>query len=229
MYTLSLTCQIPELDKIYSKYFGKDTNRVFVEVGAFDGESVSNTSCLADAGWRGFYIEPVKEHFEQCVKRHSNNSKIKVSNYAIGTKVGRLPVYCSGIVSTMDKDQATMVSSMSIFGHPQFTESECMQVRLDSYMQMADIPKNFDLLVVDVEGREEDVFKSFRLDLWKPKMMIVELIDDHEYFQENKSLVNSCKNLRSFIIDSGYTEIFHDHINTIFVNNEYISGNTNIQ
>jgi len=56
MYTLSLTCQIPELDKIYSKYFGKDTNRVFVEVGAFDGESVSNTSCLADAGWKGFIL-----------------------------------------------------------------------------------------------------------------------------------------------------------------------------
>jgi len=228
MYTLSLTCQIPELDKIYSKYFGKDTNRVFVEVGAFDGESVSNTSCLADAGWKGFYIEPVKEHFEQCVKRHSTNKSIRVSNYAIGTEVGYLPVYCSGIVSTMDRDQAKMVSSMPIFGYPEFKESECMQIRLDTYMQIAEIPKNFDLLVVDVEGREEDVFKSFNLDSWKPKMMIVELIDDHEYFQDNKSLVDSCKKLRNFIIDSGYSEIFHDHINTIFVDNEYITGDTNV-
>ena len=54
MYTLSLTCQIPDLDKIYTKYFGEDTDRIFVEVGAFDGESVSNTSCLADAGWKGY-------------------------------------------------------------------------------------------------------------------------------------------------------------------------------
>ena len=216
IYNLSPTCQIPDLDQIYLKYFGSKKG-TFVEVGAFDGESVSNTSCLADAGWKGFYIEPVKEHFNQCVNRHKNNKKIKVSNYAIGTEVGYKPVYCSGIVSTLDKEQADIVSSMHLFGYPQFTESECKQVRLDTYMQMADVPKNFDLLVVDVEGREEDVFKSFRLDLWKPKMMIIELVDDHSYFQDNVKLITSCRKLREYINNVGYTEVYRDHINTIFV------------
>jgi len=227
IYNLSPTCQIPDLDQIYLKYFGSKKG-TFVEVGAFDGESVSNTSCLADAGWKGFYIEPVKEHFEQCVNRHKNNKKIKVSNYAIGTEVGYKLVYCSGIVSTLDKEQADIVSSMHLFGYPQFTESECKQVRLDSYMQMADIPKNFDLLVVDVEGREEDVFKSFRLDLWKPKMMIIELVDDHSYFQDNVKLITSCRNLREYINNVGYTEVYRDHINTIFVSNDNIISNTNL-
>lgn len=227
IYNLSPTCQIPDLDKIYLKYFGSKKG-TFVEVGAFDGESVSNTSCLADAGWNGFYIEPVKEHFNQCVNRHKNNKKIKVSNYAIGTEVGYKPVYCSGIVSTLDKEQANIVSSMHLFGYPQFTESECKQVRLDSYMQMADIPKNFDLLVVDVEGREEDVFKSFRLDLWKPKMMIIELVDDHSYFQDNVKLIASCQKLREYINNVGYTEVYRDHINTIFFSNDNIISNTNL-
>lgn len=227
IYNLSPTCQIPDLDQIYLKYFGSKKG-TFVEVGAFDGESVSNTSCLADAGWKGFYIEPVKEHFEQCVNRHKNNKKIKVSNYAIGTEVGYKPVYCSGIVSTLDKEQADIVSSMHLFGYPQFTESECKQVRLDSYMQMADVPKNFELLVVDVEGREEDVFKSFRLDLWKPKMMIIELVDDHSYFQENVKLITSCQKLREYINTVGYTEVYRDHINTIFVSNDNIISNTNL-
>jgi len=216
IYNLSPTCQIPDLDQIYLKYFGSKKG-TFVEVGAFDGESVSNTSCLADAGWKGFYIEPVKEHFNQCVNRHKNNKKIKVSNYAIGTEVGYKPVYCSGIVSTLDKEQADIVSSMHLFGYPQFTESECKQVRLDTYMQMADVPKNFDLLVVDVEGREEDVFNSFRLDLWKPKMMIIELVDDHSYFQDNIKLITSCRKLREYINSVVYTEVYRDHINTIFV------------
>jgi len=227
IYNLSPTCQIPDLDQIYLKYFGSKKG-TFVEVGAFDGESVSNTSCLADAGWKGFYIEPVKEHFNQCVNRHKNNKKIKVSNYAIGTEVGYKPVYCSGIVSTLDKEQADIVSSMHLFGYPQFTESECKQVRLDTYMQMADVPKNFDLLVVDVEGREEDVFKSFRLDLWKPKMMIIELVDDHSYFQDNVKLITSCRKLREYINNVGYTEVYRDHINTIFVSNDNIISNTNL-
>lgn len=226
-YNLSPTCQIPDLDQIYLKYFGLKKG-TFVEVGAFDGESVSNTSCLADAGWKGFYIEPVKEHFEQCVNRHKNNKKIKVSNYAIGTEVGYKPVYCSGIVSTLDKEQADIVSSMHLFGYPQFTESECKQVRLDSYMQMADVPKNFELLVVDVEGREEDVFNSFDLSYWKPKMMIIELVDDHSYFQENVKLITSCQKLRKYINSVGYTEVYRDHINTIFVSNDNIISNTNL-
>lgn len=228
MYTLSLTCQIPNLDKIYTKYFGEDTNRIFVEVGAFDGESVSNTSCLADAGWRGYYIEPVREHFEQCVQRHKNNLKVTVSNFSIGTEQDYQTVYCSGIVSTLDKQQAEIISSMSLFGYPQYKEQQCWQLRLESYLEKSDIPKNFDLLVVDVEGREEDVFNSFDLNEWSPKMMIIELIDDHEYFQDNVTLVKSCKNLRSYINSNGYTELFRDHINTIFVRDEYITRNTNL-
>lgn len=228
MYTLSNTCQIPNLDKIYLQYFGENTSRIFVEVGAFDGESVSNTSCLADAGWRGYYIEPVEEHYQKCLNRHRNNN-VEVSNLAIGTEEGKQSIYCSGIVSTLDENQSKIISSMPLFGYPQYVKKECWQLRLDHYFVVNNIPKQFDLLVVDVEGREEDVFNSFDLSIWSPKMMIIELIDDHEYFQSNTDLVNSCRQLRSYIKKHRYTEIFHDHINTIFVKDEYIVSNTNVQ
>lgn len=226
MYNLSPTCQIPGLDKIYEEYFGK-TLGLFVEIGAFDGESVSNTSCLADAGWKGFYVEPVTQHYRQCVARHKNNN-VRVDNLAIGTDEGLQTIYCSGIVSTMDEVQSKMVSSMGLFGYPQYTTQECHQIRLDKYLENRHIAYNFDLLVVDVEGREEDVFYSFELEKWQPKMMIIELVDDHDYFQDNIQLVESCRNLREYIKDKGYTEVFHDHINTIFVLNDYITRDTNV-
>jgi FkbM family methyltransferase len=226
VYNLSPTCQIPDLDEIYYKYFGFRVG-VFVEVGAFDGESVSNTSCLADCGWEGFYIEPVKKHYLECLERHQKNN-VKVSNLAIGTEEGAQKIYSSGIVSTLDPEHSEMLSYMEIFGYPQFSLEECEQVRLDTYLNQNNIPKNFDLLVVDVEGRENDVFSSFDLNEWRPKMLIVELVDDHAHFQHNKNLINSCSNLRGYIKDNGYTEVFRDHINTIFVLNDYITGNTNI-
>ena len=43
-YGLSPTCQIPKLNTIYEMYFGQKNNGCFVEVGAYDGEYVSNTS-----------------------------------------------------------------------------------------------------------------------------------------------------------------------------------------
>jgi hypothetical protein len=81
-------------------------------------------------------------------------------------------------------------------------------------------PKNFDVLVVDVEGKESEVFKTFELDEWTPKMLIVELEDEHESFQKYPELIVEIKELRNFIQKKGYVEIYKDHINTVFVKNE---------
>ena len=218
-YKLSSTCQIPDLDKIYYKYFGEISKGFFIEVGAFDGEQVSNTSCLADLGWRGIYIEPVFQHYVQCLKRHHHNN-VTVSDLAIGIDEGEQEVYSSGIVSTLDKEQSEFVSKMGIFNYPDFKSSTCYQMRFDRFLQKHGVERNFDLLVVDVEGREEDVFGSFDLSYWRPKMMIIELIDDHSYFKENIKLTNSCQKLRQYINNTGYSEVYRDHINTIFVSND---------
>jgi len=66
MYKPLSDCQIPRLDEIYLKNFGYKTDGTFVEIGAYDGHSISNTSFLADIGWKGIYVEPVKEYYEKC-------------------------------------------------------------------------------------------------------------------------------------------------------------------
>lgn len=228
MYNLSHNCQIPDLDKIYYKYFGEISTGFFIEIGAFDGESVSNTSCLADAGWRGIYIEPILDYYIQCSERHKNNNVI-ISNVSIGLEEGEQKIYCSGIVSTLDKKQSEVISSMEVFGYPSFTETKCYQMRFDNFLRKYNVSKNFDLLVVDVEGKEKEVFDSFNLEEWKPKMLIVELEDEHPEFQKSHpDLIETCKQVRSHIISKGYTEIFKDHINTVFILNDYITSNTHI-
>lgn len=55
-YPMAATCQIPffnSLSDLYTFVFGYRTDGLFVEVGAYDGESFSNTSGLADIGWKG--------------------------------------------------------------------------------------------------------------------------------------------------------------------------------
>lgn len=227
-YKLSASCQIPDLDKIYYKYFGEITTGFFVEVGAFDGESVSNTSCLADCGWNGIYIEPIQDYYIQCLERHKNNNVI-VSNLSIGLDEGEQEIYCSGIVSTLDKKQSEVISQMEVFNYPSFTKMKCYQMRLDNFFRKYNVPRNFDLLVVDVEGKEDEVFNSFNLIEWSPKMMIVELEDEHPEFQKSHpTLVERCKTVRNYIKSQGYCEIYKDHINTIFILNDYITSNTDV-
>lgn len=215
-YPISNSCQIQNLDLIYSRYFGYPSNGTFIEVGAFDGESFSNTSCLADEGWGGIYIEPVEEHYQQCLYRHQKNN-VSVIKCSIGTEEKETEVYVSGALTTTKLEHVKMFSEMDWSKHCQFFKDTCSQIRLDKVLNHYDIHPNFDLLVVDVEGNEDDVLNSFDLNYWYPKMMIVELIDEHESFQKYEKYVESNKNLRSRIINSKYTEVYKDHINTIFV------------
>ena len=66
------------------------------------------------------------------------------------------------------------------------------------------------------EFPEAEVFETFELDEWKPKMLIIELEDEHPSFQKYEDLVNRIKDLRGYILSKGYREIFKDHINTVF-------------
>ncbi len=90
-------------------------------------------------------------------------------------------------------------------------------IKLETVLLNYNIEPKFDLLCVDVEGQEYDVFNSFDLEYWKPKMIIVELEDEHSSFQQYEEYVSEVKNLRHKITAFGYTEIYRDKINTIFV------------
>jgi len=219
MYKVSKSCQIDTLNDIYTKYFGFPSKGYFVEVGAYDGEFVSNTSCLADHGWQGLYVEPIYDHYLKCLDRHDKNDVI-VANVAIGLEEGETTIYYGDTLTTLDKDQVQRYSEMDVFQHISFSTTVCDQMRLDTLMEKLESPKEFDVLVVDVEGKEAEVFETFELDDWKPKMLIVELEDEHPSFQKYEDLVDRIKNLREYILNKGYVEIFKDHINTVFVREE---------
>src|SRR5579872_3076879 len=59
-----------EQDKhLYETYFTSTKNGVFVDVGAYDGEKLSNTYFFEKAlGWKGVCIEPIRAQFEAMEK-----------------------------------------------------------------------------------------------------------------------------------------------------------------
>jgi hypothetical protein len=91
-YPVAATCQIPffrSLPELLDFVFGYKTNGVFVEVGAYDGESFSNTSGLADIGWTGHYLEPIPAYAAACAARHAGNPGVTVhGGVCIGEKDG---------------------------------------------------------------------------------------------------------------------------------------------
>lgn len=221
---LSSTCQIPGLDFIYKTYF-KDTVRgTFVEVGAADGETCSNTSCLADIGWRGIYIEPIQEMAEMCLLRHRSND-VRVFNVAIDEIPGTVKLSVAGLLTTGSPETLKAYESIAWAKNVTSKASvrEVRTVPLQSILDQELLNVKIDLLVVDVEGAESAVFKSFDLNKTKPKMMIVELCDVHPDLMKVEALRESAKHLRKLIIESGYIEIWKDHSNTVFIQDPFPS------
>ncbi len=214
----SKTCQIPELLQIVNERFDTKHQGVFVEVGAYDGERFSNTSWLADNGWRGLYVEPSNRFSKLCQLRHCLND-VTVLNVAAGEEDAEATLMQIGSLSTMSTE--TFEEYDRIPWAKKQIEKECKEQktqiqRLDSILETYGIANSFDMLVVDVEGFEESVFAGFDLSVWQPRLVIVELCDVHPDFSDNQALVESARRVREKILAAGYLEVYRDQINTVF-------------
>lgn len=211
-------CQIPDLPRIFRRIFGDRQNGVFVEVGAFDGESHSNTAGLADMGWRGVYIEPVPQYAALCAARHRLNHRVQIVQCAVGAERGEATLLLAGTLSTLSAAQAAVYRRLPwAQGAMSAASIQTPLRRLDDVLNEVGIAPGFDLLVVDVEGAEDEVFAGFPLDDWRPRVMIVELNDTHPDFQDAPEVVARCAALRRRIAEHGYQTLYADTINTVFV------------
>jgi FkbM family methyltransferase len=217
-YRFPSTCQIPGLADRYRELFGDlKTDGTFVEVGAYDGDSFSNTSGLADLGWAGLYVEPVPRYARACARRHAGNKRVLVANCAIGTVIAMIDFFLGEGLSTARQDQVEVYEQIAwTKGFHTGEHIQVPQFPLHHLLAEAAIKPGFELLVVDVEGSEDAVFDSFSLDTWKPQVVIVELIDHHPDFQSFERVIQRSSHLRARIKHHGYREHYVDHINTIF-------------
>lgn len=215
-FSPSESCQIPNWGFLLQELLGEKTDGMFVEVGAFDGDSFSNTSCLADCGWGGLYIEPVPAFAQRCRDRHLGNSRIKVIEVAIGSDARQVTLFVGGPLTTsspkLAEDYRALPWARDTFGPGE--QFEARQFTLDQCLKMQGVQPGFDLLVVDVEGAEAEVFAGFDLERYRPTVMVVELADFHPdlpaFRKEHAALYRR-------LCDAGYRVVYKDSINSVFV------------
>lgn len=77
---------------------------------------------------------------------------------------------------------------------------------LDSILEENNIKENFDLISIDVEGHEIELFKGFDIRRWRPKLV---LLEDHVTTQDK----------HRFMISNGYQFLLRTGLNTWYVHN----------
>ena len=201
--------------KIYDLYLPK--KGIFVEVGAFDGISFSASINLLKQNYKGYYIEPVEENFKNLNKNLSKYKNANLYQYAIGEKNTDIDIYKIGPFSTVNPSALNLFKKFNFtkkeFAKNKGSEKVC-QITFDDFLTKINMKPNFELLIIDIEGNEENLFKGFKLEYYKPKMIIIELHDNNIAYKDFHDRDNRINNL---ILNAGYKIVYKDLSDTVYV------------
>lgn len=144
--------------EIILAYFG-DFVGDFLDVGAYNGRTLSNTLALAERGWSGVCVEPSPRPFADLVKLHADRTGIDLVQAAVAAKAEWAPFMDSGgdAVSTLDMP------------HKEKWESQCKFQRF--YLHTVTVGQllegfgyEFNFLSLDVEGTNWEILQLFPLE-----------------------------------------------------------------
>jgi len=176
-------------DRILWKLFQGRTNGYFIEVGAYDGVTLSNTYFLEQLGWCGILVEPIRAMCERAAQLRPQS---RVVHAACGKRGSRgtakftvaqnVPVL--SFLSTDDahrercqREGATLVEVEV----PLLTLDDVIRDARERPMPNAmrgpwtpNIGWDIDLVSIDTEGSEINVLDGFALERYKPKVLVIE-------------------------------------------------------
>lgn len=180
-------------DLVLSSLLGYEkSDGFFVDVGAFDPISLSNTYLFSSRGWKGINIEPNPEQFRQFPVNRPRDINL---NLAISESEGHVQFCCNGVFSGIESDDYKF--------HGQNDEATTVEVLAQPLSKILEehVPElqEIDFLSVDCEGHDLVVLKSSDWARFRPKVVVVE---DHGDRIEGPVF--------SFMADQGYT--FHSEI-----------------
>jgi FkbM family methyltransferase len=149
----------------------------FLDLGANDGQTLSNTRALAELGWCGVLVEPSPIAFPKLKKLYESEKKgcYYLYNCAIGLSNGTVPLYESGtllktgdtaLVSTLVKDETKRFASTV-----EYTDIECKVYRWKTFLNRLTI-KKFDFISIDCEGLDADILDQ--IDVSDVKCLCIE-------------------------------------------------------
>jgi hypothetical protein len=95
--------------------------------------------------------------------------------------------------------------------------------KLDNILSNLKIEKDFDLLVLDVEGYEMNVLKGFTISNYNPKIIIIEIADQHDSFINNKIIMEKFSWIRNYLTTNGYSLLVNDVVDNVYLRNDLYS------
>jgi FkbM family methyltransferase len=183
-------------DSFVNNYFNNKTNGYFVEVGAFDGKTFSNTFLLEKNGWKGICIEPNPFCYDDI---HKNRSCI-IDNNCISDGNHTIEFLASSICSSGINNENIVKLVKRNFERNLYNKKEAKKLiiktkTLTQILNNYNSPIDIDYISIDVEGHELSVLKGIDYNKYKIKLISVEMNSNKiiEYLKTNFNFVKKIK------------------------------------
>jgi FkbM family methyltransferase len=132
----------------------------FLDIGAYDGFTFSNTLRLAELNWSGICVEPSPTVFPQLLKRHAANERITLVQAAIGSDNAFVEFWDSGGDALSTTDAAHRDKWRTGY-NAKFTKMMVYTVTFANlFTQFGTL---FDFINLDVEGVSASLFMRLPL------------------------------------------------------------------
>jgi len=196
-------------DVLLWRALGSVPGGTYVDVGAGHPVHNSVTKLFSDAGWSGLNVEPLPQLAAALEADRPRDVTVHGAVTAAEVSEVKLTV-------VEDWDELSTISAARseelTAGGRRVAQVAVPAVRLDDALKAAGI-EEIHFLKIDVEGAELDVLQTIDLTVWRPWVIVVEVVSGTSE-RDDRSAISAA------VVDAGYVEAYFDGLNLFFVAHE---------
>ena len=167
----------------------------FVEFGAGDGISLSNTLLLEKRfGWTGILAEPARRWHQAL----ANNRNCIIDTRCVWSETGKIVEFLEAEEAELSTIRGYETRDRHRIARERNTSYPVETVSLNDLLDFHDAPKDIDYVSVDTEGSEFDVLKAFDFGRHRIKIFTIE----HNFVQPARD------NIRRLMERNGFCQAF---------------------
>jgi hypothetical protein len=207
------------VDVVIENIFRNHQHGFYIDVGCQHPIKNNNTFLLHKKGWSGINIDLDKDNINLFNSARPTDYNV---NIAVSNKIKEVDLFFYHKKSPIN----TIDQKTSEFQKAKVTSVKRIQTNTLNNIILSSkfIDKNFDLLSIDVEGHELQVFEGLDFTKFAPNVIVVEYLDLNVKKLEIKNLsidriFNS--DIYKFLISKNYTLVNCIYSDLIFVNKKF--------
>ena len=212
------TSQSLEASKLWP-VLSSHPSAVIVDIGANDGITLSNSYFFVQKGWRAILVEPLADSLAKAKLVHKSNPLVEFEEVAISDRTGKSKLFLdkygdANLFATITEEPNRLKGKFVSESHFKIVKTKTLQEVLLKY----NVPRDFALLSIDVEGHESKVLAT--LGSHRPSIILIE-----------RSLESCEESLKKQQILTSYEYIFAARIgcNEVYVDSKSRFIETNLE